>query len=651
MMLQAAAIAFAVAGAAAIVAGRWLRAGLACGCVAAALGVIGALGQRTPLPESFVPAVRENPEYAGSEACRSCHLRQDRTWRASFHRTMTQPASATSILATWTGRVGRGMTAFELRRRGDAFFVDMVDVEGLTREPDKYVHQDAPPRVERRVVQVTGSHHKQIYWYATGRGKELGMLPWLWLIQDRRWVPRNAAFLRPVEVTEQYETGRWNSNCVRCHTTGGRPRVDSENKVAPPATDVVEHGIACEACHGPSARHARDMASPVRRYQRHLGDDAPVAGVAEPESLTPKAANQLCGQCHSPWLFRPSQWPKYAREGPTYKIGDDLHASRNVLTAAMPRESADAKLATSEVKSIFEDLFWADGMVRVGGREYAATVESPCYRAGKPGRALTCLSCHTMHPKRRDERPLTEWADDQLKPGMRGDKACTQCHSEAKWPTEAHTHHAPDTAGSRCMNCHMPHATYTLLKATRNHMVASPNATISAQTGRPNACSLCHLDKPLAWVGAKLHEWYGQPVPTLSDDHERLPSGVVWGLAGNALQRALVAWHMGWLPARAGSGDGWLPAVLLQRLVDPYPAVRYIAERSLRQLPGFATLDYDFIDAEADRGAKAAAAMRAWFAAQHVGADMVLDGRVTLHKADYSRLLRDRDETRVDLPE
>ena len=32
-------------------------------------------------------------------------------------------------------------------------------------------------------------------------------------------------------------------------------------------------------------------------------------------------------------------------------------------------------------------------MVRVGGRDYTAMVESPCYLKGE----LSCLSCHQMH--------------------------------------------------------------------------------------------------------------------------------------------------------------------------------------------------------------------------------------------------------------
>ena len=51
-------------------------------------------------------------------------------------------------------------------------------------------------------------------------------------------------------------------------------------------------------------------------------------------------------------------------------------------------------------------------------------------------------------------------------------------------------------------------------------------------------------------------------------------AGVLWAVRGDAGQRALVAWHMGWGPAQEASGTDWLPLYLALLLDDPYPAVR-----------------------------------------------------------------------------
>ena len=64
-------------------------------------------------------------------------------------------------------------------------------------------------------------------------------------------------------------------------------------------------------------------------------------------------------------------------------------------------------------------------------------------------------------------------------------------------------------------------------------------------------------------------------------------------LRGDAGQRALAAWSMGWEPALAASGDGWEGLYLSVLLADPYPPVRVIASRSLAKLPEFDQFSFD----------------------------------------------------------
>src|SRR5947208_5654909 len=66
------------------------------------------------------------------------------------------------------------------------------------------------------------------------------------------------------------------------------------------------------------------------------------------------------------------------------------------------------------------------------------------------------------------------------------------------------SHHLAASSGSQCYDCHMPHTTYGVLKAIRSHQVGSPRVADELATGRPNACNLCHLDKPLAWTAHQL---------------------------------------------------------------------------------------------------------------------------------------------------
>ena len=134
----------------------------------------------------------------------------------------------------------------------------------------------------------------------------------------------------------------------------------------------------------------------------------------------------------------------------------------------------------------------------------------------------------------------------------------------------------------------MPHTTYGLLKAIRSHTIDVPDVGTSIATGRPNACNLCHLDQPYGWTGQKLEEWYGRSAPRLPPEHREVAASVVGILRGDAGARALWAWSLGWSPAQEASGStDWMLLYLGELLTDPYDAVRYIAHRSLRSLPGY----------------------------------------------------------------
>ena len=66
--------------------------------------------------------------YVSSDTCRACHPGQYSTWHASFHRTMTQFATADSVRAPFDGERLEDETGVYLaRRRGDEFWVEMPD--------------------------------------------------------------------------------------------------------------------------------------------------------------------------------------------------------------------------------------------------------------------------------------------------------------------------------------------------------------------------------------------------------------------------------------------------------------------------------------------------------------------------------------------
>jgi hypothetical protein len=545
-------------------------------------------------------AVRDRPiqiargGYVSSQPCQACHPSEYGSWRQSYHRTMTQVAAPETVVADFDRtRVdavdGRPMF---LERRGQELWAEFD-------EPDWDGKGDAPPRIERRVVMTTGSHNQQIFWYATGHERLLGQLPAIQLVAERRWLPRRSATMHPPGLTKFSESGSWNGICVQCHTTQGRTAFGTPYGSEPlfsqkVETNAVEFGISCEACHGPAETHVSANASPLRRYGLHF-TARPDPTIVQPLRLSARRGSEVCGQCHSLWEFYDQAAERQANEaGLPYRPGDDLARTRFIAQPTRNLESPTMKALLAEDPDFISTVFWSDGMVRATGREFNGLLESPCFKDAKEeSRTMSCFSCHSMHQHADDARPADRWAAGQVSPAAEGNGACLQCHQQLGRDVAAHTKHRLDSSGSSCYNCHMPHTTYGLLKTIRSHQISSPSVQSSLQTGRPNACNLCHLDKTLAWTAERLSAWYRVPVPDLAEDDRTIAASLVTLLRGDAGQRAIIAQAMGWQPAQQASGTNWMPPYLALLLNDPYDAVRYITGRSLASLPGYGGLGYD----------------------------------------------------------
>lgn len=548
---------------------------------------------------TFRPIEDPTDGYVTSDTCRSCHPEQHATWMSTYHRTMTQQASPESILGDFNNvTLTLDGEEYRLFRQGNAFVVERPAAP-------EAIERGAPPRTIAPIVMVTGSHHMQVYWYATGYKRVLGQFEFTFLLDEKRWVPRRAAFVQPPDQPAGRETGRWGTTCISCHTTQPQPWLDERDSRA------GEFGISCESCHGPGEEHIRENRDPKRRYQHHLtegGDET----ATQPTRLDHKRASEVCGSCHAMTFLHSDEIERFGTSGLTFRPGDSLAETREV---GRPAVSFAPFAAAMAVDPIFVDRsFWKDGMIRVAGREYNGLVETPCFQRGE----LSCLSCHVMHQDNDDPRPAKEWANDLLKPGMDGNAACIGCHEvyQDDEAIEAHTYHPAEGTGSACYNCHMPYTTYGLLKAVRSHQVSNPSVDESLlredKPHRPNACNLCHLDKTLAWSAEHLEEWYGLKPPELTPDEQAVPASLLWLLRGDAGLRALMAAVYGWEDAQATSDWHWMPPFLTQLLVDPYDAVRLIASRSLSRMPGFDHLAYDPMGTAEDRRAEARRLSQWW---------------------------------------
>jgi predicted CXXCH cytochrome family protein len=536
----------------------WLCLGLVPGLISVVL-----LSAHNPARAEAHALLRDrSKDYVGASSCKGCHEDKFRSWHRTYHRSMTQLPSRETVLGAFDGTevAAFGARATPFERDGHFYF--------------KLPAAGGEPEREAEVALTVGSHRYQQYFERVEKGTEklYKRLPLLWHVAERRWLHLNGAFLEQDNDNWSAHAAVWNYNCIFCHNTGVAPGVLRNEQDMPVEVDshVADLGIACEACHGPGRAHATKNRSPLSRVREYLSAKPP-ADIVDPPSLGQRESLALCGQCHSQRLPDPPEklWD-FLQSGPTYRPGGDLAGHVSPVTRDTPVPDPSQPRA-------YSDRFWADGTARLSSYEYLGATQSPCLKDPK----FTCTSCHAMH------------AGDsagQLRPEKRGDQACAQCHGQISADIAAHTHHKPESSGSRCLDCHMPRMVYGILDVHRSHRIESPNVQRDVELGRPNACTTCHLDKSPLWAADAMRGFWGEKYarPRARPDGLALeaPEALSSLHAGDPVQRVVYAWHAGRAdPALFPEAvRATLLANLTVGMVDPYGAMRFTARRSALRL-------------------------------------------------------------------
>ncbi len=464
---------------------------------------------------------------------------------------MTQEASTSSVLGAFDGR--------------------SLSYLGVTARMQRGAHGEylmtwssADARWQATVERTVGSHRYQQY---LARDRDVYFrLPIAWDVVRQRFIHMNGAFLTPdppapakgasfARADYDRHVTRWNDNCVFCHNVHPNPGLDAASGRF--STQVAELGVACEACHGPGAEHVARNGDPLRRYALSLSQ-APDPTITNPARLTPNRSAEICGRCHGQRIT--SDIARFEAHGDPFVPGEALSAYSTPLTR-------DTTL--NGRAGAFAARFWRDGTPRLTAYEYQGYLLSRCRASNQ----LTCESCHTMHAGE---------PSGQLRPSRQGNAACTQCHSQLAQAGKlaTHTHHDAAGSGARCIACHMPNIVYGLVSVRLSHRIEVPDPYAAAVAGRPDACTLCHVDRTRRWASAALARDASNvrpaPLSELPEVAERL-------LAGDPVGRAVAASALGREDARyaAGYRAQLLGALLDAMGDDPYPAVREIAARSL----------------------------------------------------------------------
>ncbi len=541
-------------------------------------------------------------DYVGPEACKQCHAANYESWSHHPHRWMNALAGEGTVKGDFSGGAefayagGRATFAHE----GGRYLMRLQ--RGPVRRVYE-VHQTIGARFFQYYVgkQLEGPEPKDHPFYAKDHVLPLGY----WL-DEKEWVPT-------------------------VHIGPERPDGERPDPFNPPASGghYAEYAFSCNYCHTTFA-----LGDLFGRRPQQMGQNAPLTlhwsvrkylEATRPAEMkaVEKAVEDGAGrdQLHNPM----ADWeaPKYAVtlgvSCEACHLGGRQHveSAGRVRPAFFPRSpylSVEIGGGELDFGRTHDNVNWACGRCHTGARpEFAAgmstwnSVEYDDAMRGSCYSKLRCVDCHNPHRPTGPRWSLTADQDDAL---------CLKCHGKLQAPAAraAHTHHPAGSEGARCMNCHMPRINEGLQDVVRTHMIYSPTRPDMIEANHPNACNLCHTDKPIDWTLARLKEWYGKAFDeqkvAASYPERGGPVAAGWLRSDNPSVRLVAA------DALARTRDAHAIPPLLGALDDPYLMNRQFAERRLHEMLNVrpSEFGYRFYDDPAERR-KPLADLRAKYAA------------------------------------
>lgn len=381
--------------------------------------------------------------YTGSASCRECHEKFHTLWATSRHGLAMQPYSEKFANEYLTPQPG------DIPIQGNRYRFDL--------KQGAVVESAAGHKNIHAVSYVMGG--KYVYFFLTPleRGR-LQVLPVAYDMRSKSWYDTTASFMRHVAVeTDRPVTWRdplltFNAACYGCHvsqvSTNYNPQTDTYSST------WAEPGINCETCHGPAGDHVKAA--------RAIPKGAPLKEprIISTKKMTHEQRNHLCATCHT----------KGGALTTEFIPGNRYYDHFDLATLENPD-------------------FYPDGRDLGENYTYTSWSMAPCFKAEK----LDCVHCHTSSGRYRYKKE-------------RFNEACLPCHEKQVKNPAAHTHHRPESEGSRCVSCHMPKTEFARMDRS-DHSMRPPMPAATIRFKSPNACNICHQDKDAAWADTFVRQW------------------------------------------------------------------------------------------------------------------------------------------------
>jgi len=397
---------------------------------------------------------RKREDFVGSGACASCHQAQSDAYLGSHHeKALVKPGAELSQArfegSHFASKLG-GNTQFS-RRNGAPFVTTPMPGGKSATLPVSYVSGVWP--LEQYVVATERGKLQSLAVVWDSRAASDGGSRWFHVYGAEGIAENDALFFTGTAQN-------WNHVCADCHSTRVERRYDPVADSFD--TQWAELSVGCEACHGPGAEHVRTAK----------------AGKAAPFAARLKAAE--------PWSPSSTGSPTpRSQDGVEVEVCAPCHSRRTSLKEGFI--ASDPFLDSFEPDLLRPGRYHADGQVEGEVYEWGSFLQSRMYRSG-----VRCSDCHNPHSGKL-------YAPDNA--------LCVRCHEPKHFDAEAHSHHRGANA-PRCVDCHMPPATFMQIDERRDHSIRIPRPDHSLEFGTPNACNGCHTKQTAAWARDSLANWF-----------------------------------------------------------------------------------------------------------------------------------------------
>jgi predicted CXXCH cytochrome family protein len=420
-------------------------------CLCAAALVAGC--DSDPDAERGIPEHAATDSYVGATVCADCHESEAALWQGSHHDLAMQVANTNTVLGDFAdSEYEHNGVLTRFFSEDNSLWVETDGPDGeLAKFPVAYAFGVYP--LQQYLLKLPSGKLQALDVSWDSRPAEAGGQRWFHLQGDEAVDSNDILhWTKP--------SHNWETMCADCHSTALLSEYSlAEDKFT---THWSELNVACEACHGPGAKHVAwadgkseevsnmglDLLFAERRDVGWVPD--PDTGISQrSEANAARTEINACAGCHSRRT----------------RIAEDVHPATPFLDTYIPA-------------LVDEPLYQGDGQILDEVYVYGSFLQSKMYAAG-----VTCSDCHDPH---------------SLELRAPGAAVCGQCHDAQKFAGSEHQMHAADVVD--CLDCHMAAATYMQVDPRRDHSFRIPRPALTASHGVANACSNCHADESADWL-------------------------------------------------------------------------------------------------------------------------------------------------------